>query len=62
MIKCPNCGSTTQVKLINTDHRKDYEWVDIYKCGCGCEIIQRVQVREQIAYFKGAKIDYEYRT
>ena len=38
MIKCPNCGSTAQVKLIYVEFEEDpcgairYK---TYKCGCG---------------------------
>ena len=35
MIKCPNCGSTAQVKV------KEQNWgekvaIRLYECGCGC--------------------------
>ena len=61
MIKCPNCGSTAQVKLLKVEKLKgDYEWLEIYGCGCGCTIERRVQVREKIAYFKGTRIHYEH--
>ena len=61
MVKCPNCGSTAQVRLENTQPRKgDYEWLETYKCGCGCTIEQRVQVRERLVYYKGTRIGYEH--
>ena len=61
MIKCPNCGSTAQVKLISTEMRHDdWEWLETYKCGCGCTIERRVQVREQITTDKGKIIKYEH--
>lgn len=50
MPKCPHCGSTAQVKLL--DENYSYEWeykiviIRDYKCGCG-------------AYFRG--ITYFYR-
>lgn len=42
MIKCPNCGSTAQVKhigfdVLETEKVGVWESVDEYKCGCGCE-------------------------
>ena len=41
MIKCPNCGSTAQVKVIEelnrVGNRKRPEYYDTtYKCECGC--------------------------
>ena len=38
MIRCPNCGSTAQPKIIDSEH---YIWqgevsvIIAYKCGCG---------------------------
>lgn len=38
-IKCPNCGSTAQVKPIDKNVNKSYsiQIVNKYACGCGCE-------------------------
>ena len=42
MIKCPNCGSTAQSKVIcgdslNDIHSASLNRVNMYlKCGCGC--------------------------
>ena len=38
MIKCPNCGSTAQVKTIDVEFEDDHFGViryKTYKCGCG---------------------------
>lgn len=39
MTKCPHCGSTAQIKILNVDFELDGdEYVYIhryYKCGCG---------------------------
>lgn len=43
MIKCPNCGSTAQVKF---DYREDDR--RYYSCGCGCffyHIPETIQIR-----------------
>jgi transcription initiation factor TFIIIB Brf1 subunit/transcription initiation factor TFIIB len=41
MIKCPNCGSTAQVKKdleITQNKRRNSETkIVFYSCGCGCE-------------------------
>ena len=45
-MKCPNCGSTAQVRL---DDHETYVWKDIvavylnYKCGCGCRFTTRLE-------------------
>lgn len=36
-MKCPNCGSTAQVKLI-----LENEILRIYKCGCGTLIKEKI--------------------
>ena len=36
MIKCPNCGSTSQPKLIRYDNNDFLHIYKDYKCGCGC--------------------------
>jgi hypothetical protein len=47
MIKCPNCGSTAQVKPIgqvwgeNTAIRK-------FRCGCGCEFLRYYSLRTDL--------------
>ena len=37
-IKCPNCGSTAQVKLTWEERfgEKDTKYTKEFKCGCGC--------------------------
>jgi DNA-directed RNA polymerase subunit RPC12/RpoP len=40
MIKCPNCGSTAQVKYLSAKYEEDGEQIVAsrkYKCGCGKE-------------------------
>lgn len=42
MIRCPNCGSTAQVRHIGfdaleTDENGVWESINEYACGCGCE-------------------------
>ena len=46
MVKCPNCGSSAQIKLVWED-RDSYSTTKIkeYVCGCGChfEVIFKAQ-------------------
>ena len=49
MVKCPNCGSTAQVKLkeiFQADTYVEITWV----CGCGTEQVTRISYEE---YAKG---------
>ena len=39
--KCPNCGSTAQVRLVNvmklfTNTNGHFFQQEVYECGCGC--------------------------
>ena len=38
MIKCPNCGSTAQPKLFETEYQENgwtIKRISYYRCGCG---------------------------
>jgi hypothetical protein len=41
MIKCPNCGSTAQVRTITPMYFDEGYWKVQKKCGCGCVIVVR---------------------
>lgn len=44
VVKCPNCGSTAQVKreLVVPSESADNEIVSIhYACGCGCHFAEQ---------------------
>lgn len=49
MVKCPNCGSTAQVKVIDVEFEEDpcgairYK---TYKCGCGRIFLTRTYYNE----------------
>ena len=37
MIKCPKCGSTAQLEVVDTDYNEDganIEVIRYYRCGC----------------------------
>lgn len=39
--KCPNCGSTAQVRVVDVHHfitntNGHFYQRELYKCGCGC--------------------------
>ena len=47
MIRCPNCGSSAQVRI---DDHQTFVWKDtvslylIYTCGCGYKFVTRLQI------------------
>lgn len=49
MIKCPNCGSTAQVKLKEISQADTYVQIT-WVCGCGTEQVTRLSYEE---YAKG---------
>lgn len=57
MIKCPNCGSTSQIKLIDTMHIVPKQVSEKYECGCGALFIQHYKLQVAILYTnEGARI------
>ena len=42
MIKCPNCGSTAQVELLDVWYHEDDDTIIVerlYHCGCGKDFV-----------------------
>ena len=49
MIRCPNCGSTAQVKVIDVEFKDNPFRVvrhKTYKCGCGRIFVTRTYYKE----------------
>ena len=55
MIKCPNCGSTAQVKLLLSDRLT----TEIWKCGCGCKIERLMEEQHRIIFYPNGAVKYE---
>ena len=55
-MKCPNCGSTAQVRLAN---HETYVWRDtvsvylVYQGGCGCRLASRIAASRKEEKFYG---------
>lgn len=54
MIKCPNCGSTAQVKVLFGDDLNKI-WIgslnmvqQLLYCGCGCVFMRAFKFKEEI--------------
>lgn len=59
MIKCPNCGSTAQVKVLCGDDLNKI-WIGSCKtvyqqlyCGCGCRFMRVFEFKEEIIIKEG---------
>jgi C4-type Zn-finger protein len=64
MIKCPNCGSTAQMKEQYIPHQNNTAITRVLTCGCGCETttyytlvreITRTKNGTQIGHRKGER-------
>ena len=44
MIRCPNCGSGAQVKLVWVDSDMYTTHYKQYTCGCGCDFVVTFEV------------------
>lgn len=49
MLKCPNCGSVAQIKLVDVTENGSIV-LEVYQCGCGTRI-QRFLKREMDVYW-----------
>lgn len=52
MIKCPNCGSTAQVKSMwgnNSNTMSNHEYI----CGCGCHWVDRYEFFRRDVIYQG---------
>ena len=56
MVKCPNCGSTAQIRLIDSYHYNTNHIAEEYECGCGVKLVRHYKLRVDILYTdEGAK-------
>lgn len=45
-LTCPNCGSTAQPKLTDTERTLDDKIIERYTCGCGCHFTAVYPIKE----------------
>lgn len=50
MIKCPNCGSTAQIKFIEGYHYTPTRIAEKYECGCSATIICHYELKSVVNY------------
>ena len=61
MIKCPNCGSTAQMKLVFSDHFYLTMVIEKWECGCGCKVERKCEETDRIITFPNSGVKYEKR-
>jgi len=59
MIKCPNCGSTAQMKYMFTDHPTSQHSIEKWRCLCGCVVERQMKEQERIITYPNGGIKYE---
>ena len=60
MIKCPNCGSTAQVKFLWTDHHTFSHSMEAWECcECGCRVERIMKEQNRIITFPNGGVKYE---
>lgn len=55
-MKCPNCGSTAQVRIDDYETYVGRDVVSVYlnyKCGCGCLFTSRLEINRNEEKFLG---------
>ena len=57
MIKCPNCGSIAQAKLLQIDHFTTTHSTEVWECGCRIERILKEYNR--LVTYPNGEVKYE---
>ena len=52
MIKCPNCGSTAQLTLVDRYKYAKGKIAEEYVCGCGAKLVQHYTLVTNVVYTK----------
>ena len=55
MMKCPNCGSTAQIKLLDTIEAGN-RIVERYSCGCGASTTRHLELITTTCYSSNGTI------
>jgi len=57
MIRCPNCGSTAQVKQVGADHVTFSHLIEVWRCSCGCVIRRTMKVTNQMVEYPNGRTE-----
>ena len=58
MVRCPNCGSTAQMKLKMSDYYGKY-LIEKWGCSCGCVVERKLEEVDHIITFPNGGVKYE---
>lgn len=61
MIKCPNCGSTAQMKRVALDYVTYAHANEVWRCGCGCVVRRTMKEVSHIIEYPNGRIEGEER-
>lgn len=59
MIKCPNCGSTAQMKYMFSDHPTSSHTIETWRCQCGCRVERQLKEQERIVTYPNGERTWE---
>ena len=57
MVKCPNCGSTAQMKLVGTDYPTFSHCIETWRCGCDCVVRRTMKVTNQMVEYPDKRVE-----
>ena len=57
MVKCPNCGSTAQVKQVGADYVTYSHSIEVWRCSCGCVIRRTMKMINQMIEYPNGEIE-----
>lgn len=57
MVKCPNCGSTAQMKLVGTDYPTFSHAIEVWRCGCDCVVRRTLKVTNQMVEYPDKRVE-----
>lgn len=58
MVKCPNCGSTAQMKFMFADHPTFSHTIERWMCACGCSVERKLKEEDRIITYPNGGVQY----
>lgn len=57
MVKCPNCGSTAQMKRVAIDYVTFSHAIEVWRCGCGCVVRRTMKTVNEMVEYPDGKVE-----
>ena len=58
-MRCPNCGSTAQMKHQFSDRYDSKYTIEEWRCSCGCVVHRKLEEVDRIITFPNGGVKYE---